>query len=266
MARNLWRTRRRLTFPGHFAWVGVICILAGCSSGPPDYLLQADGEDTYEDRLEATESEFAYYARLDANLAGEVWEKEGLSLRVPKPFRLVSDSPPQNPAEPHAASGEILGEPLPGVLGMWKAELPGKESGPPRRAYLFLMSNHHLWSYSRTSAMAFHQSLVEDVLAELPGRSVLPIEADWMPDNLNGHGLPYTVGSFDATLPGTGSQAEFTMFLYQHGVNPRRDEIKVALLFVIPKEAEFPGSQPDADPKALSAQTLRIIPRPMDKS
>jgi hypothetical protein len=243
----------------------MVLLFAGCSSEPADSLSETDGGDGYEVRLQATAEEFAYYSLLDANLTETSWEGQGVSLRVPMPFELVSESTPQIPAREHAGSREILGKPLPGVLGMWKAELPSRNSGPPQSGYLFLMSNHHPWPRSRTSAMEFHQTLVEEVLAELPGLSVLPIESDWKPENIAGHGLPYTVGNFEATLPQTNSPAWFTMFLFQHGVNQRRDEIKVALLFVIPKEAELAGSHPNVDPQTLSAQTLRIIPRPMDQ-
>jgi hypothetical protein len=72
------------------------------------------------------------------------------------------------------------------------------------------------------------------------------------------------VATFQATLPQTKAKADFTLFLFQHGKNERRNEIKAALLFVIPEDAVFSASADDVDPKALSAQTLHITPRPVD--
>jgi hypothetical protein len=130
--------------------------------------------------------------------------------------------------------------------------------------YLFLMSNHHLWAGSRNSAMAFHQTLVEDVLAELDWIDQLPIKAAFKSENHSGFGQPFTVGTFPAKLPQANSPADFTLFLFQNGVNERKDEAKVALLFVIPKDAMFAGSTSDVDPMFLCAQTLRITPRPLE--
>ena len=245
------------------AIIGALWLLAGCLSELPDSDSGIGSFGDYEDRLKATQAEFAYYSLLDQNLSPTVWEEEGIALRVPKPFQFVPASKDERNQE-HALSREVLSEPLPGVLGTWKAMLPSKNAKPPQTGYLFLLSNHHLSSYSRTSAMAFHQVLVEDVLAELSGLSVLPIKANFKPENLTGHGQPYSVATFQANLLPANSPANFTLFLFQNGLNERRDDIKAALLFVIPKEAAFPGSLPDTDPKALSAQTLHITPRPLE--
>jgi hypothetical protein len=241
----------------------MMLLVGGCTAGSADSLAEADGGG-YEERLQATASEFAYHDLLNQNLAAAVWERQGLSLRVPLGFQLVPDADNHNPAKEHAASREVLGHPLPGVLGMWKAELPGKDNETPQSAYVFVLSNHHLWPDSKARAMAFHQALVEDVFAELPGLSVLPIESDWNADNITAHGQSFTSATFPAKLPQTGAMADFSVFLFQHGANQRHDEIKAALVFVIPQAAELPGSQPDVDPLSLSAQTLRITPRPMD--
>lgn len=238
-------------------------LLAGCVFELPDPASGINGWTDYEDRLEATKAEFAYFTLLDQNLSPAIWEKDGVALRVPKPFQPVALAV-QKPSEEHVFSREVLGVPLPGVLGAWQALRPGKDGQEPHTAYLFVMSNHHLWAYSRASAMAFHQSLVEDVLAELKGLSRLPIASGWASENHSGHGQPYAIGTFQATLPHTESKADFTLFLFQHGTNERRNEIKVALLFVVPREAEPSGSAAEVDPKALSAQTLRITPRPME--
>ncbi len=195
-------------------------LLAGCLSESPDSASGIGSFSDYEDRLKATEAEFAYNSLLDQNLSLAVWEEEGVRLRVPKPFQFVPASKGE-PMQEHALSREVLGEPLPGVLGTWKAVLPGRNANPPQTGYLFLMSNHHLASYSRTSAMAFHQVLVEDVLAELSGLSVLPIKADFKPENLTGHGQPYSVATFQANLPPSNSPADFTLFLFQNGLNER---------------------------------------------
>ena len=241
------------------------CGVAGCSSNSSEAAAEGADHGSYLERLKATEAEFAYYERLKQNLSPQAWEAEGVSLQVPGPFHLVESPSSRNPASEHARSREVLGIPLPGVLAMWEAHLPGESShSPPQTAYLFVMSNQHLWSHSRASAMAFHQTLVEDVLAELPGLSQFPIDSKWASLHLSGHGLPYTTATFQATLPQTNAKADFTLFLFQNGINERRDEIKVAMMFVIPRAAVFRGSQPDLDPKILSAETLRITPRKMD--
>ncbi len=236
---------------------------AGCSSNSTESTVGESAEHvgSYRERLKATAFEFAYYERREQNLSPQVWEAQGISLQVPKPFFLVKNPSSENPALGHDPSRQVLGVPLPGVLGMWQAVLPGEDpQSPTETAYLFVMSNQHLWSFSKSSAMAFLQTLVEDVLAGLPGLSRFPIDADWSSANWSGHGLPYATATFQATLPQTKAKADFTLFLFQNGANERRDEIKVAMMFVVPRAAVFRGSQPKVDPKILSAETLRINP------
>lgn len=263
MARTIWRIRDGRTRIVKTWVAGLALIFTGCLSEAPDSISGINGWNDYEDRLQSTASEFTYHTLLDQNLAVDMWQEAGVALRVPQPFQPVPNAVGIM-SEEHAFSREVLGEPLPGVLGSWQAMLPGQEGQPPQSAYLFLVSNQHLWSHSRNSAMAFHQALVEDVLAELSGLSRLPIASEWKSENHTGHGQPYAVATFQAKLPKTKTPADFTLFLFQHGVNQRRDEIKVALLFVIPQDAIFAGSSSDVDPKTLTAQTLHITPRPMD--
>lgn len=263
MAGTFWRIRQRHARIGQGLAVGIVCFFAGCLSEVPDSVSGITGYFDYEDRLQATADEFAYNSLLDWNLSLEVWEAKGIAIRVPKPFQPVP-STVGNPSEAHAFSRDVLGEPLPGVLGTWQAEVPRKDGKSREIAYLFLMSNHHLWSHSKNSALAFHQSLVEDVLAELPELSHLPIASDWTTENESRHGQPYAFATFRATLPQTRAPADFTLFLFQHGMNERRNEIKAALLFVIPVDAMFSGSAADVDPKALSAQSVHITPQSMD--
>lgn len=249
------------------AGLGVTAFFSGCSA-PTDKTVAESGEGgTYRERLKDTAEEFAYYQLWEENLKDKRWHKGGISLRVPKPFQFVPTPVSPNFAQAHEASQRILGEPLPGVLGMWQAELPTTKSGVSKRAYLFLMSNQHFPPTRRNDALAFQQTLIEDVLAQLPGlNNKLPIDSEWKTTAVVGHGLPYTTGTFQATLPQTKDRANFTLYLMQYGQNARRDEIKVALLFIVPIEAQLAGSRPDVDPKTLSADTLRITPRPGDDS
>ncbi len=265
MVGNLRRIGRRLNRTLGAACLLLACAAAGCSSNSSEASAVEGGDHgTYIERLKATAAEFAYYERLQQNLSPEVWEAQGVSLQVPNPFHLVKSPFPKSRAAGHEPSRDALGVPLPGVLGMWEARLPGEGHSPPQPAYLFVMSNQQLWSVSRKSARAFHQTLVEDVLAELPGLSELPVESKWTSENWSGYGLPYASATFEATLPQTNAKADFTLFLFQSGVNERRDEIKVAMMFVVPHAAVFRGSRPDIDPQTLSAETLRITPRKMD--
>ena len=257
MAEDLWGIRERLSSTFRLARLAVLCAVLGCAAGPADSPADSTEGGAYEERLKATAKKFAHFELLDENLKKERWKKLGISFRVPRPFEFV-EAPDRNLAEGHALSREILGELLPGVVGVWQAVLPGKEGARPETAYLFLLSNYHLLSRSYNSAIKFHQTLVEVALVDLKGLDHLPIESNWQTENWLGHGLPYTWASFPATLAKTGKPADFTLFLAQYGTNDRHDEIKVALVFVIPKAAEFQGSRPDADPLKLSAQTLLI--------
>lgn len=264
MAGNLWRNRRRLNSVLCIVGLWVIGAAVGCAG---DEVAESANEaeetnegGTYNDRLKATAEQFAYFNLLNENLNKSVWEKRGITLRVPLPFELREMPERTARSQTHGPSSELLGVALPGVLGQWEAELPSEDSPHSRKAYLFVMSNHYLLRQHKPSAKAFHQTVVEDVLANLPGLDHLPIESDWLAENWSGYGFPYTYATFPATLAKTGEAANFTMFLMQYGQNERRNEIKVAMLFVVPRAAEFSGSRPDAEPMKLSAQTLRISP------
>lgn len=246
---------------------GLAALIAGCTAETSNPATETGEGGTYQQRLDATAKEFAYFQLWKENLKETRWDQGGISLRVPKPFERVPTPASENIAQAHAASREILGEPLPGVLGMWKAKLPGQKSGSSQTAYLFLMTNQHYPSSHRDDAMAFHQTLIEDVLAQLPvPNNKLPIDSDWNTSSILGHGLPHTVGTFQATIPKSKALANFTLYLMQYGQNDRRDEIKVALMFVVPVEAHLKGSRPDVDPKTLSAETLRIALPPGEET
>jgi len=264
MAGNLWRNRPRLKSAICIAVLSVIGAVAGCAgedvAESTDEAEETNEGRTYNDRLDATAAQFAYFNLLNENLKKSAWEKRGVTVRVPLPFELREMPEQTNFSPGHGTSSELLGVALPGILGMWEAALPSEDSPHPRKAYLFVMSNHHLLRQHRPSAKAFHQTLVEDVLANLPGLDHLPIESDWQAENWSGYGFPYTHATFPATLAKTGEAANLTMFLMQYGQNERRDAIKVAMLFVVPRSAEFSGSRPKAEPMKLSAQTLRISP------
>ena len=232
-----------------------IAAAAGCGTGSADSPAESADDGGYEERLSATAEEFAYHEQLRQNLAKDRWEKLGISLRVPKPFHLVKTAAKTNPS-----TRELLGVSLPGVLDIWQAVLPGREAGDQQTAYLFVISNHHLLKGDGKPAAAFHQSLVKEVLPNLPGRKRLPIEYEWKTDNGSGHGLPMTTASFPATFKQTDEPADFTFFLMHYGENKRRDEVKVAMIYVIPQAAKFTGSRPEADPLRLSAETVLITP------
>lgn len=267
MAGNLWRRRRRLSGFACIAGLVVAALLGGCGDDDSNSASEPGESGGYQDRLQATAKEFAYFQLWKENLKQTRWERDGISLRVPKPFAFVSSPTSTNIAQAHAASREVLGEPLPGVLGMWKAELPGRKTGTSESAYLFLMSNQHFPPARRRDALAFQQTLIEDVLAQLPGlNNKLPIDSDWKTGGIRGHGFPHTWGTFQATLAITKKPADFTLYLMQYGENDRRDEIKVALLYVVPLDARLDGSRPKVDPKTLSAETLRIAFPPGEDS
>jgi len=230
----------------------------GCGT-PASPEVEESGESRgYSERLKATAEEFRYHQILEENLREEYWEKSGVRLRVPKPFRAVATPSWENIAEAHEESRQLLGVPLPGVLGMWKAEFPETSGQQTRTGYLFVLSNHHLLERFPRYAETFHQTLIEDVLVELPGRSHLPIDAEWSSHNWAGYGLPYTSASFAAELADSKSPVQFRIYLMHHGTNKRRDRIKVAMVFVMPAGIELSGSRPDIDPLELSAETLQI--------
>ncbi|MCA9070425.1 MAG: hypothetical protein KDA84_15945, partial [Planctomycetaceae bacterium] len=240
---------------------------AGCSDEQSETVAESSEGGTYQERLNATAKQFAYFQLWSENLKGVRWESQGVSLRVPKPFEWVPSPAPTNLSQAHVPSQEVLGEPLPGVLGMWKAKLPGADSATSESAYLFVMSNQHFPPARRRDALAFQQTLIEDVLARLPGlNNKLPIDSEWKSTGVLGHGLPYTMGTFRATLAETKKPADFTLYLMQNGDNDRHDEIKVAMLFVVPLDVQLKGSRPDVDPQKLSAETLRIALPPGEDS
>lgn len=248
------------------AGLTVLWAALGCASEAANNAAETDEGGIYEGRLKATAGEFAYYELLNQNLTRDRFERMGISLRVPKPFRSLETAAPDASVPDVASSGELLGVPLPGVLGVWQAGLPGKDGAAPQSAWLFLMSNHHLLGTSPAAARTFHQTLVEKVLVHLPGLEKLPIESNWQTENWTGHGLPFTSANFPATFAKTGQPAEFAVFLMHYGDNDRRNEIKASLLFVVPQSAELAGSRPDANPMRLSAETVRIDPQAGEKT
>lgn len=112
-----------------------LTVLAGCSVR------------VYEERLERTNTYFAYLNMLDANLGSE-WADTygfGVGMRPPKPFALLPPPPApteENPApvdERHPTFLPGITE-LPGLIGAWRAQLP-TVGGQDVFAFLYVMGN-----------------------------------------------------------------------------------------------------------------------------
>ena len=249
MVGNFWRrqNRRRVTFSRIAAGLLLACVIVGCSEDGPDSLIEDSVTSTYQEREHAAQQEFAYRDLLNQNLSPTVWKHAEVSFRVPKPFR-------RQEGDPAASLKAVLGFTLPGVIGHWTALLPGKNDSPPQTGHVFVMSNQHLASAEATPPEEFHQRI-----GDLFNESRFSVLQPWTAKNVTGgHGLPFTSGSFLATVEGQPTQTRFRLFFMQQGLNQRRDAIKVAVLFVVPENGVLSGSRPEVDPQILSAETLLI--------
>ncbi len=256
MVGNFRRLRRPKRLTPALWGIGLfaLSLLGGCSADAPGSLPDGDETSSYKARQKAAETQFAHRQLLEENLIQTVWEQNGISLRVPKPF--------QRDEKNAVSSKNVLGVNLPDLIGTWTAVLPGGNSKSPQTAYLFVLSHRH----QSPDEESFHHGLIKSQLYHLnyPTRK-RAIDHEWTSQNLVGNGLPFTSATFEATLANPKIPANFTVFLMQHGRNQRRDQIQVAMLFVVPKACVFAGSQPNADPKTLSAETLHIaLPRQDD--
>jgi hypothetical protein len=250
----------------------VACLAAGC------------GSQHYQDRLEATRQQFAFFAGLDANLAPP-WQQSGLSLRVPLGFRLTwqpdtktakTAKAAEKPKDAESGKGEDedgededgeAGPPggkffpreLTGLVGVWTAELPA--DGGTRTGYLYALTNHDLWldPQRQDEAARFFEVVIDRDLRNVAG---LPADyrtrRHWRLPKSDGESyLPERVYS-RADFPGIRSEdgAEATL----HVLNFKVDDAEVVLLFVVPQGARLTGTPlaggSSVDPIELTMKTL----------
>jgi hypothetical protein len=190
-------------------WLALTLPLLGC------------GAEVYERRLNETKQYFNYLDTVNAGLAPQAWQGDGITLRVPRQFVLIpppapkpKDAPPKSlgdepaetpaPAETaanaDAVNTEIVETPpeepvdprqpdyleleLPGLIAAWQADVRTEtpEGVAEHAAYLYLMSNGSLWAEGKSEEAAeFHKDVVQR-LVEALGTPIL--EKDWTEERL----------------------------------------------------------------------------------
>ena len=228
------------------------------------------GTEYYQERLNETARQFAYYHKLNENL-GEKWINAGIELRVPEQFEpdLVAESVTGEndeivqvlvPRQPEYFEGLEL----PGLVGSWQAAVDSPSAGAqPAAAYLYVMTNRDLFlnPETRNTAADFHTLVLESVCA---GAGIEPPEATRPPWNEDTFPpVPETGGpSFSATRntfnwislvspnPVEGAIREFRLYLQTVG------DIQTAYLYVIPTDVS--ASEHIHDRIDLSFETLKV--------
>lgn len=157
-------------FPKHLplrlAFLVACCSLAGC------------GLETYEKRLEATRSYYAYLDKLDQNLVAKTWAKPPVdALRVPLKFEEIpppqqtegadgpSETPAEDPRQPDYANFKIDG-----LIGAWKTEVDAQVNNERanQTVYLYAATNHEIFLTGETEkAINFTKDLVTSLEAAL---------------------------------------------------------------------------------------------------
>jgi hypothetical protein len=164
--------------------------------------LSGCGQETYENRLKATNAYYGYVEDVNANLEAETALPFGVKIRVPKEFKLIPAPKADAPDERVNSTATRVSN-LPGVLAKWQRQVQTDDGGR-HVAELFLVSNHQRYlDYDPTAGeLGAPANLLADLdytLQEGLGITISPMamgaaENAWLPARTPPVGqIPYTI-------------------------------------------------------------------------
>lgn len=215
---------------GALVLAAAVCtLLAGC------------GSQAYEQRLRETSKYYAYVARLNRHLDRTPWNGPGITVRVPRQFKLR-----QAPAAPKVKAGDKQQKPapvdrrqpkyvaggLPGLVGAWRAELASGKSKVP--CDLFILSNVELLRKKAPQADAenFLNTAVTRVVSafgdpkEAWPEVVVPLNHHYSPEK------SFRKARFEPTKKIHGKTVDVKIYY----ARTQKAKILVMLVFVVPKD------------------------------
>jgi hypothetical protein len=220
------------------------------------------GVDKYEERLNESRKLFAEINEMEANL-GREWSDKGVQIRMPRKFEPLP--PPEvetdeegnvtysgpDPRQPHFSD-----EPLPGLIGAWKAEVGADVDGEPKDlpAYIYLLSNHFLWAGGDPGAAAgFHTLVLETVVNGIGLPS--PEPTDWKAESFPPRPGMITQKTSQVWRSKTSriideTPGDVSLHLLENG------NMKIALIVVVPDTIDPSEKLPQR--MELALQTIRI--------
>ncbi|HUG89233.1 MAG TPA: hypothetical protein VML55_00260 [Planctomycetaceae bacterium] len=234
--------------------VGLVAV-AGC------------GAAYYEERLNETAQQFAYYHKLNEHL-GPRWAEAGIEIRVPIQFS--SDLIPQSftddegnvqqefvPRQPDYFAEE--GALLPGLVGSWRAEVDAPAAGEVRpAAHFYVMSNRDMFLDESTRAEApdFYGIVLDALCRGMKIEPPEPEDSRWTSErfpSIKGYvsRKELTTITLVPDAPIGGLVREFRLYLYAAG-----DNIQTAFLYVIPSGVSSRENLPDRI--GLAFETLKV--------
>jgi hypothetical protein len=221
----------------------------------------------YEQRLNETALQFAYYHKLNENL-GEPWASAGMTLRVPQQFKpdleqqqIVDDAGDVKDAlVPRQPEFFPEGFELPGLVGAWRADVGVLAAdGQPVPAHLYAMTNSAMFldDAMRNEAPQFHGLVLDAVCSGIGIAPPAPEDPRWSFLRVpQGRGYVAKKDLTTITLvpdePIAGAVREFRLYLFAAG------EIQTAFLYVIPAGASSQEKIPERI--ELSFETLVVEP------
>lgn len=143
------------------------------------YSLAGCGLETYEKRLEATRSYYAYLDKLDQNLVAKTWASPPVdALRVPLKFEEIpaplptegADGKPEMPAEDPRQPDYVPNLTIEGLIGAWKTEVDAQVNNEQAKqtVYLYAATNHEIFLTGEADkATSFTRDLVASLEAAL---------------------------------------------------------------------------------------------------
>lgn len=246
----------------HLAFLLALCVIPGC------------GAQTYRNRLERTSNYYRYLEKLDENLSTSRWQADGISLRVPKQFNLVSRKQKQNAKGRGGAS--LIGSPrgistLEGIVGIWRCTVDVGERDENLDAFIFVASNQHLWNQdgaTRQKAAKFEERLIQRIYSALGAR--MPKKNEWKEkrfpekNSLGRSGsnesavfsdrIPFSTFRIEPQSSFLGLKGNYDFLLYTHA----SDSVQMAVLFVIPEKTVSSEGLSEAKRIGMCLETLRI--------
>jgi hypothetical protein len=233
-------------------WLALICLVSSCGCGT----------NTYEQRLGETRKLFAEINEMEKNLGREENVK-GVQIRMPSQFDLIPAPKVETDEEgniismdPDLRQPHFSNEPLPGLIGGWKAMVSADVAGEQKEvpAYIYLLSNHYLWAAGDPgAATAFHTTVLESVVSGMGLPE--PQQTDWEVRKFPAatgmiQQKSSTVWTTKTSRPVDETLDELELHLFENG------NMKVSLIVVYPDTIDPSEKLPQR--MELALQTIRI--------
>ncbi|GAB4146321.1 MAG: hypothetical protein Tsb009_18970 [Planctomycetaceae bacterium] len=224
-------------------------------------LVSGCGTETYRERLERTSRYYAFLDVREKNLSEKRWSSRGVSLHVPKQFKLIWEANDSRNSSGATKLPRRLRS-LPGVAAIWRADVAVEGEIDKFPVFLVAMSNRHSKHQSEHTPAKAHlfQNSVVQQFYHMQNKPA-PRNSDWRRKSFPESSqfsipLEFAVFESDSDFQFPRFSVDYQLRLYSH----TNAQGHVSLLVISPSAMSDKEKLTDAERIGWMLETVRVSP------